>query len=95
MKDKSEEEYIVYSYYDLPVLTKEIATAEELYDEFGCIPDGRVPERSRIMKCIKLTRLNRKKLLEEEKDIPISSILPDIDKKMMKKMRYEWVERSW
>ena len=88
-------EYLVYSYYDLPVLTKEIATDEELVEEFGCIPDGRVEDHDRIMKCIKITRLNKKKLLEEEKDIPIDQILPDIDKKMIKKMSYEWVDRSW
>ena len=88
-------EYLVYSYYDLPVLTKEIATDEELIDEFGCIPDGRLEDRDRIIKCVKLTRLNRKKLIEDEKDIPISSILPDLDEKMIKKMRYEWVDRSW
>ena len=39
--------------------------------------------------------MNRKKLIDEEKDIPIDQILPDIDKKMIKKMRYEWVGRSW
>ena len=88
-------EYLVYSYYDLPVLTKEIATDEELMEEFGCIPDGRLEDRDRVIKCIKLTRLNRKKLIDEEKDIPIDQILPDIDKKMIKKMRYEWVDRSW
>ena len=88
-------EYMVYSYYDLPVLTKEIATEEELIDEFGCIPDGRLEDRDRIIKCIKLTRLNRKKLIDEEKDIPIDQILPDIDGKMIRKMRYEWVDRSW
>ena len=88
-------EYMVYSYYDLPVLTKEIATEEELVSEFGCIPDGRLEDRDRIIKCIKLTRLNRKKLIDEEKDIPIDQILPDIDKKVIKKMRYEWVGRSW
>ena len=88
-------EYMVYSYYDLPVLTKEIATEEELIEKFGCIPDGRLEDRDRIIKCIKITRLNRKKLIDEEKDIPIDQILPDIDKKMIKKMRYEWVGRSW
>ena len=88
-------EYLVYSYYDLPVLTKEIATEEELIDEFGCIPNGRLEDRDRIIKCIKLTRLNRKKLIDEEKDIPITDMLPYIDGKVAKKMRYEWVDRSW
>ena len=88
-------EYLVYSYYGLPVLTKEIATDEELQEEFGCIPDGRVEDRDRIMRCVKLSRNNRRKLVELEEDIPITMILPDLDSKAIKKMRYEWVDRSW
>lgn len=90
-------EYLVYSYYDLPVLTKEIATDEDLIEEFGCIPDGRVEGRDRIMKCIKITRLNKKRLIDEGKDIPIKDILPDINETAVKKMkiRCEWVDRSW
>ena len=90
----SDIEYLVYSYFDLPVITRELATEDELIDEFGCVPDGRVEGRDRIMKCIKITRLNRKKI-EEGWNIDIIDMLPDIDSKAVKKMRFEDVERSW
>lgn len=89
-------EYLVYSYYGLVVITREIATEEELVGEFDCIPDGRIEteDHSRIMKCVKITRLNRKKI-EDGWNLKISEILPDLDQKIIKKMRIEDVERSW
>lgn len=90
---KENTEYIVFIHHGVHVITKELATADDLFDEFECIPDGKVGDR--IIKCIKITRLNRKKFLEEEKNIDIKELLPDIDSKMAKKIRFEWVERSW
>ena len=90
--------YMVYTFYGLCTLTKEIADEDEILDEFGYIPNGRVEDRDRIMKCVKITRLNRKKLIDEEKDIPFSEVIPDFDtypKDVQKRFKYEWSERSW
>lgn len=91
-------DYIVYTFYGLCVLTKEIADDEELIDEFGCIPDGIVEDRGRYMTCVKITRNNRRKFLEDEKDLSFSETVPNFDtfsNDVKKRFRYEWSERSW
>lgn len=90
--------YIVYTFYGLYTLTKEIADKEDIIDEFGCIPNGRVEDRERYMKCIKLTRNNMRRFTIDERDIPFSETVPDFDnmsKNIQKKFKYEWSERSW
>ena len=90
--------YLVYTFYGLFTLTKEIADEEELIDEFGIIPNGYFEDRERYMKSIKITRNNRKRLIEEENDLPFNLTVPgyeDMPKDVQKRFRYEWSERSW
>ncbi len=89
----SDEEYIVYSFWYLPVITKEIATEEEILNKFGTIPDGGFFD-DRIVKAIKLTKRNRRKILEEDWDPEIPCLFPDLDG-LYPRMYFEWVGRSW
>lgn len=90
--------YIVYTFYGLPTLTKEVAEEDDLETEFGQIPNGKVEGRDRYMTCVKLTRMNRKKFIDLEDDLPFSKTVPGFDsfsKDVQKKFRYEWSTRSW
>lgn len=90
--------YIVYTFYGLYTLTKEIANKDEIIDEFGSIPNGCIEGRDRYMKCIKLTRNNMRRFTIDERDISFSETVPgydDMPKEVQKKFRYEWSERSW
>lgn len=91
-------DYLVYTFYGLFTLTKEIADEEELLDEFGIIPNGYFEDRERYMKSVKITRNNRKRLIEEEKDLPFNLTVPgfeNMSEDVQKRFRYEWSERSW
>ena len=86
------ERFILYSFFFLPVGTKELATGESLMNRFHCIPSGEFFD-DRMAKAIKITRKNKKKLLEDEKDPKVNELFKDVDEEMIK--RFEWVGRSW
>lgn len=84
-------DYVLYSYFFLPVVTKEYATDEELIGRFGCIPDGSLYD-DRMAKAIKLSTRNRKNIFEGM-DPNIHKLFPDITDDS--RMRIEEVDRSW
>lgn len=86
------ERFILYSYFFLTVGTKELATGESLMKQFHCIPNEDLFE-DRLAKAVKITRKNKKRLLEDEKDPLPTELFKDLDEGMIK--RFEWVERSW
>lgn len=84
-------DYVLFSYYYLPVLTKEYATGEELKEHFGCIPDGVFDDR--MARAIRITKDNRKKMTEGK--IKVIEIFPEFDTKYAKTLKIEEVYRSW
>ncbi len=87
-------DYVLYSYFFLPVVTKEYTTEEELIKRFGCIPDGSLYD-DRMAKAIRLNTRNRRRI-EEGEDPKIHILFKDIDDSMCKGMRIELCEgRSW
>ena len=92
MTEYEGERFVLYSFYFLPVMTKELATGESLMDRFHCIPDGEMFD-DRMAKAVRITKRNKKKILEEEIDPDICDLFADVSNDFIKHI--EWVERSW
>jgi len=91
MDDYDGERFILYSFFFLPVITKELATGESLMKKFKCIPKGELFD-DRMAKAVKITKRNRKRLIEDDMDPAIEEVFPIA---VGYAKEFEWVERSW
>ena len=88
------ERFVLFSYFYLPVITKELATGESLISRFGCIPNGEVFD-DRMAKAVKINKRNKRRLIDEGENPDVMSLFPDMDREYAKTLRFEEVGRSW